>query len=453
MSRRASRSSLLAVLTASGLVSSSGCAPPGGAPVVEVPAPSVGTAPARPAAPASSPSSALPASGALVLGIRDADGAPVVGRAVRGVAGRGAGRIGATDEEGGVFLEDVRSPFDVLVEGAPPTAVMGLTRGSVALVLDERDPSPPPPPERLRVAVLVPEGFGVADVRAASSSLHGRGAAVQTGATGGDVVMLEVEHAFMRAWTSPRERARLRVLVRDARGGVAAYAEVDAGEVAAGDVRDLGTVGLTSIAMRPETVEVNASRIPPAWSRGAAVELAFDDGARVELGEGEGEVLGVDVPAWPGARLCVRAWAERPAGTGPDLHAGARPRAGAPRAGPLPPGAHAAAPAPAAPPPGEGLARRGAGLRFAPEGSVPCARDARLVDEAHGHVVVRVVTSAVEVPFSRLSRLGAPPLALGAAVLDLGVAFGASPEEALADVDESLEVARTSRRIRFVVTP
>lgn len=423
------------------------------------------TAPSsRPAAsitaPGEAPRDAPRAAGEIALSVHDADGEPVVGREIRVVDRRGAVRFGATDEEGGVVVEDVEAPYDALVAGLPgdpargvPTAVLGLVERESALVVDERDPSPPPQPESLRLAVLVPPTFRGAEVHAVSSSSSGSGYALARDVHGGEVAVMEIAHAFARGWTAVREEVRVHVVVRAA-GGDAGYAVVGAGPVAPGELRDLGALEVARVGHRTETVEVDGSRLPPSWPRRVAAELALEGGTAVPLGGGEGEAHAIGVPVVPGSRLCVSAWAERPSEPGADLHAGARTRACAPVEGPGPRVELAAVTSPEVPRAGDGLARRGAGLRFATEEPcAPCTRDVRFVHEARGGVVLRVVTGTLEVPFARLSRLGAPSVPLGSAVLDVGVMVGVRPEEALSDVVAALEIARTSRRLRFVVTP
>ncbi len=395
----------------------------------------------------------------VALAFRDQAGQAVVGRAVVIVDGRGARRRALTDEEGGVVVDDVASPYDVVVEGAPngrsaPTVLLGLPRDHVAWRLDEHDVAPPPPGERIRVALRSGCPTSRCDVWVTTSSASGTGETrleVSGPAPSDEVTpvdVTEVAHVFTRAALERGERVRLRVLVASADRSSFRYASVDAGAASPGDVLDLGTIEPLSVATADATVTASADDLP-GWSVGTGASLAFDDGAVTELAHAPGAVLRLRHPVLPDGALCARAWAERPYEGGPDLHAGAQSRACALAdvsmvlAAPLDI---------VAPRPGDGLSARGLGLRWTqPEGA--SFVDARIVHEAVGRVVVRVLTSGAGIPLDRLDRLGIR-LPLGAAVLDVASVLDVDLE-AVVDPErrEDRRAMRTSRRLRFVVTP
>jgi hypothetical protein len=409
----------------------------------------------------------------LDVHVQDDDGLPVVGRVVVARDHRGARRDGMTDEEGGVILEALDPPYDLRVEGSPsdggravPTVLLGLGRAEAAIRLDEHDSSALPPPERIRLGVVGPPGVE-GELLVTTSSASGVGAASSGALHPGEVTVLEVDHTFVRAWLAPGERVRVHVLVRPSGGGETAlghvgsfgYGVFDAGAADPGARADLGIVTVAAADATVHDVVVDGAAMSSGWSIGAQAALRFVDGAEIPLGAISAGALRVRVPSLPGASWCIAAAAERLTSAPGDLHAGSQVRACTAVGAALAPAdlVLASVPALLAPQPAEGLSRLGHGLRFVPREG-PTVFDARLVLEG-GAVLVRVLTEAPDVPFARLVALGIPRLARGPAVLDLRTEEGrglddlADPSQLPVGATIARRTLRTSRRVRFVVTP
>lgn len=421
----------------------------------------------RAAPPAVAAGSAAPAGAEAWLGVRNADGAPVVGREVRILDARGALARGLTDEEGGLVFDGVVTPYDLAVEGSPSepgggteTILVGLTSAHADVVVDERDATPPPPAQAFTVALaLGPRANGEAvHVWVASASPHGAGLSeVSVGEAEGSSVV--VEHIHRTRWGLGRDRVRIHVLARRDGDATFRHVSVDAGDSAPGAVHDLGVIDLGGVGVAGTALAVSRTgEGPTGGPSSTAVSLRLDDGTSFELERVEADASSFVVPDLPGAQVCVAAWGEGAVAGGDDLHAGARAERCLATGG----GALAtrsvelelADPVGLAHPETGGVvSRRGPGLRLAAGGHPRVARVA-LVDERRGTVRARVVTSADEVSFEKLARLGVPRLDPGPHVVDvealLGTTLDAETSRLRAPLDER---RRTSRRVRVTVTP
>ncbi len=396
---------------------------------------------------------------------------PIVGRSLVLVDSRGARHELVTGGDGSFVVPAVLPPYDVAVVPAsgPVTVHLGLYRSNPWIELFEREgPTPSPESRTIRVHVRAPACDAPSCwITAMTASPAGSGSTTAPCEPGADVTVVDVDHRWRGPSVPPGDRIDVHVLVGGAGRSSFAYGRVDAVAAAA----DTVDVGMIEPAPVPATdpismgVEGGAGALTDwRWSTSVFLDLSGDS-----IGSDTGFLFmvapaattTVRAPLLPGVRMFANIAASHPRADGQGgFHRSAEVWSGA-RALSVDPIMMeiAAGPEIVRPASGGTLSRRGLGFEWRSLG-IAALSTLTVADTTRGSVRFRVSTTAQEVPFARLARLGLPKLELGDHVLDLSTAPRASADDAVSPdslvrrqrSDRSRPGMTTYLRIPFQIT-
>lgn len=439
---------------------------------IEKPPRGVGSA--SPGVVGSTPPSDSPPPGAIDVGGRVVDTfeAPIIGRPVTVVDGRGKRQEILTDEGGGFFAMGVVPPYDVAVAMAPsgtvitPLVYLGLTRRDPKIeVFEGGEPLPLPQSQSLVVAVMLPPCRvvkGACWVSLASASATGSGANAASYTRGGVAAVYTIDHAWSEKTTRPNEKIDVHVLAGNAEYTQYAYARVVDVPARPGETTDIGgTAPLPVEVTEPVIITGHATAMPAGWDFTLSSRLGLPGGAAIALRYDLSARSVLRLPLVPGATWNVGAWAQPPpAPERPQFHRSSYAWSGA-----VPVTATSLtldvpmAPEPIRPALEASLSSHGIGLAW--DGTTQALASLAVVDSVRNRQRFRVFTAESEVSLKRIEALGLGRLLPGEHVFDLTTTPNMTVDQLThpdakqhsGRFDLHAPGARTYQRFAFQVTP